>query len=77
MSKEKPVKDVADCRSVFSHFFLFVLPMQIVGLVTVDHVVDDGAIVVVLYWWTSVWAKTYLSFLGLCYFAQTKHHPVA
>lgn len=75
MSKEKPVKDVADCRSVFSHFFLFVLPMQIVGLVTVDHVVDDGAIVVVLYWWTSVWAKTYLSFFGSVLLCTDKTSP--
>ena len=50
--------------------------MKIVGLVTVDHVIDDAAIVVVLYWWTSVWAKAYLLVLGLCYFAQTNHHPV-
>lgn len=42
-------EDVADCKSVFSHSFLFVLPVKIVGLLTVDHVIDAAAIVVVLY----------------------------
>ena len=40
------LEDVADGRSGFSYFFLFVLSMKIVGLLTVNHVIDALAIVV-------------------------------
>lgn len=40
-------QDVAD-RNMFSLFVLFILPMKIAGLLTVDDVIDAAVIVVVL-----------------------------
>lgn len=41
-------QDVAD-RNMFSLFVLFILPMKIAGLLTVDDVTDAAVIVVVLF----------------------------